>query len=100
MDTKHTKGPWQIIPYPDGHSFIREGVAPERFVANVSTSNDEGKANARLIAAAPDMLEALTKARAFIEAELDARGPDVAGVALASLNAVDAAIAKATGEIV
>jgi hypothetical protein len=94
MDAKHTPGPWQIIPYPDGHSFIREGDAPERFVANVSGHNYE--ANARLIAAAPDMLEALRllmAATQFITFDRDSN--------IEYAEARDharAAIVKATGE--
>ena len=59
MNTKHTKGPWTIDPSMElGLAVIQdnedgEGIAelgPQRTIENI--------ANAKLIAAAPDLLEA------------------------------------------
>ena len=67
METKHTPGPWTVTA--DGAGWYIE-CAPERghsvayIMAEIGeedpdTSDDEKEANARLIAAAPDLLEAL-----------------------------------------
>jgi len=62
MNTTHTPGPWivaRIIPQ-DG-DFIRQVKAedgPVCFVHDLSDCQQEAKANARLIAAAPDLLAA------------------------------------------
>jgi hypothetical protein len=55
----------------------------------------EGKANARLIAAAPDLLEAAQSARAALSELLMTRDPVVYSDALRKL---DSAIAKAEGK--
>ena len=54
---KHTKGPWEISKIGnnyDQYSVYSEGSSSGNIVNTV-----EGEANARLISAAPDMLEAL-----------------------------------------
>lgn len=67
--SKHTPGPWVIIP--GGDEWSRGQIAtiepkPEEMVetnywtvAEVNYRREEHKANARLISAAPDLLEAL-----------------------------------------
>lgn len=90
---KHTPGPWVVDPA------VRQGFtvyAPkEGFI--VGTQDEEGRygaieseANARLIAAAPDLLEALK--------ELVAAADGVNAGPLTWLAKARAAIAKATGE--
>lgn len=70
MNTTHTPGPWivaRIIPQ-DG-DFIRQVKAedgPVCFVHDLSDCQQEAKANARLIAAAPDLLEALNSSTAAL----------------------------------
>lgn len=71
MSTKHTRGPWTVLPEEVDRDYIRvRGTRlGERYkVANVLTPTGEGvpareadetRANARLIAAAPDLLDAL-----------------------------------------
>ena len=57
MNTQHTPGPWW-------HSGLEVGTVPMMMVkvAKVSGANhQEAQANARLIAAAPDLLEALKR---------------------------------------
>lgn len=82
---KHTRGPWQILPEEVDKPYIRirGTMLGGRFkVANVLTPVYEGvhereaeetRANARLIAAAPDLLEALEAAYPIIERELYAQ---------------------------
>lgn len=65
--TKHTPGPWHCRPY--GDSFVATcGNADKRvaycYAVFEDRSKDEAEANARLIAAAPELLEALEKAHA------------------------------------
>lgn len=92
MDIKHTPGPWKT--YATG--LARSGL-PE---FEIHWSNDgecvaevvHGEADARLIAAAPDMLQALRRAvlaLAFAAESSEAMRDDY--------NAVSDAIAKATG---
>ena len=82
MDTKHTPGPWVI----SGRSTINAGRGG--WVASVSQSNRE--ANARLIAAAPELLEALRVLEAALIRDM---GAGYSGVARCQ-----AAIAKAAGQ--
>lgn len=62
---QHTPGPWTVCPAAKGFD-IRHDIAPGsirgRLVANV-----DGRANARLIAVAPELLEALRKLVAYLE---------------------------------
>ena len=62
-DAKHTPGPWQI-GYP--------GVKSQgNYIADCDVSyvfpDDEKRANARLIAAAPDLLAALERCLPFVD---------------------------------
>jgi len=98
MSTKHTPGPWTAkhTPESSNQEYVvmagpRWQIASVDFVGNSVTE----KANARLIAAAPALLEAL---RALLdEAEQFAKAipPYSSSEAIASARA---AIKKATGE--
>ena len=107
-DTKHTPGPWEPCNIGDGKlSIIHNG--PIAYTGDAG--NNEGEANARLIAAAPDMLAALEKCRNMAESLLGCDGwrellrnhsatshdnwlgPDIHGIA----DTAQAAIRKATG---
>ena len=91
----HTKGPWEVNPqYP---ASIRAGGAQ---VASVSIKNgvhpnnppqDEAYANARLIAAAPEMLEALE----YIKGAIHTYGNNDFALAL---HKADTALRKVKGE--
>ena len=65
MKTKHTPGNWKIYGTPDisENIFIIQADFPHNQVAQVpsifSYKEDEREANAKLIAAAPEMLAAL-----------------------------------------
>lgn len=68
--SKHTPGPWTIEPFDnfDKSIVIREpGVA----VDNDDVNHAEAAANARLIAAAPDLLAALRECLTVIDPEAD-----------------------------
>jgi hypothetical protein len=87
METKHTPGPWSVA-IGDGCFVVETNDAFIRFV--IHGSNQEGdEANARLIAAAPDLLDALCMV-------LD--DPDALDGRPLTYECVRAAIAKATGE--
>jgi len=101
MSAKHTPGPWQVnsnfasqVCDCDGTS---RGCAP---IANMSGTPAERKANARLIAAAPDLLEALREVEKHLQSYVDAieYGGGAASKSSERLASVRAAIAKATGD--
>jgi hypothetical protein len=92
--SKPTPGPWAVGPRRQHEIPIRSAAMPglEPIVTKaVAIRDGEGEANARLIAAAPDLLDALFWALSQIEDDLD---PDHQ----AALASAWAAIAKATGE--
>jgi hypothetical protein len=100
----HTPGLWRNERDPNREEFYitsasREGLVPIAAVefGFKGTLEDEQHANARLIAAAPELLAAcrrlLDKCEAFIE-----QHPDPGVDAWATVHCARAAIAKATGE--
>jgi len=87
MKSGHTPGPWTVTP----DSFVMAGSRPSIGVARIITHAKEFVANALLIAAAPELLEALANA-------LKSLDTDGAASATASLRTLGrAAIAKAEG---
>jgi hypothetical protein len=94
-EVKHTPGPWEA------RTFLV--VGGKRFsdrICHVGSStslgpsrSDESVANARLIAAAPDLLEAIKALSASIFAPDDGRSPELS----AALRMTVSAIAKAEG---
>lgn len=106
MNTKHTPGPWVTFPAdvgsvacPVGTRVLKYGHHPiaDAFFGYQQgmPSYDEAKANARLIAAAPDLLEALTFARKFHAMKCE-KGDS--GFPAQLVETIDDAIAKATGD--
>lgn len=102
MQLKHTPGPWR-----EDMGFIYAGESSQ-MVCDVDTVNDDWEANARLIAAAPAMLDALKYARAMLDQsvlEQRERSEDetraalriIRGDAVRIRQQLDAAIAQATG---
>lgn len=103
MQTKHTPGPWVYR-----HSFdsaarrdiwtATDATGHRELVATIpDAEGDHINADARLIAAAPDLLAALDK---LLSATVDrtlAEGYEMDGVEYAARSAALAAIAKATG---
>lgn len=95
MDGKHTPGPWHYYTHPQPNGCPIVGNSKGLMVAMLSHSinqpeqEDEAIANAKLIVAAPDLLNALVMARELLDLEgYVADGP--------SMKCVAAAIAKAT----
>ena len=89
----HTPGPWTIVPYGDGDSLVIHSDDDNRvcFMATHGGSRAQWERiqeNAALIAAAPDLYEALKAARQFIEDDVP---PWKLGEHLAL---IDAALAK------
>ena len=96
---KHTPGPWHTYGLPAQARIIGpkgEAVASCRAKYRDRESADTRDANAMLIAAAPDMLDAL---RGIIES-LENRYPDTGAAARIwrAIVGARAAIARATGE--
>jgi hypothetical protein len=97
-EVKHTPGPWKCGVRRDGSMWLSLGdpMTGPHYQGDLCAS----VADARLIAAAPDMLAALKEARAFVSsaADLDehawgVRDPDYARL----LDKIDAALAAAEG---
>lgn len=99
MNSKHTPGPWKY----DFQSVDREWAIVTNpyglIVANVNADSRQ-TANARLIAAAPDLLEALEQIMPSIEDNDSITASQIRHVYADALNAARAAIAKAKGTTV
>lgn len=73
----HTPGPWIYyadLPSNEPNWHIVTTANKQRLLANIhiEPGNEMDEANARLIAAAPDMLEALEKVSRSLDAEISA----------------------------
>ena len=64
MKTKHTPGPWEVKPSDKVGRLHVTGRINE--VSEIVVCDTDNEANAKLIAAAPDMLEALLKVQTAI----------------------------------
>ena len=62
MKTKFTKGNWILSKYSPTDFGVHSDEGRGNDIALVRGSDEEAEANAKLIAAAPEMLEALQKA--------------------------------------
>lgn len=105
MASEFTPGPWwpeQNSAGAWGVSTYRDGAKPQfqSFGATIchgvgdgteARTRDNREANARLIAAAPELLEALELAREIMADQLDGEFPE-------PMRQIDAAIAKARGK--
>lgn len=103
--SKHTPGPWSSSKRDDAVFVPLKSIDCERIgfcICFVNTDNksinDEAKANARLIAAAPELLEAADNAlNTLIACCVSAGGVDDRRTILEAQQMLRAAIAKATG---
>ena len=106
----HTQGPWAVRDIPTGQRYIgpsQDGGAPSvaLVLARVNVPDERLAADARLIAAAPELLRELQEARIAICLMLSYHGQGSADYADAAqvraqvaIDGSGAAIAKATGE--
>jgi len=85
-----THGPWVCSPQNNNPFCAWDVKAPNEVNGYICTTSGNAKANAKLIAAAPDLLEAL-------KALCDIRGEDLC-YAYSEWEAAHQAIKKATGE--
>ena len=90
MNTKHTPGPWTI----DGLHISGNGYSIAHINSHRTT---EGRANADLIAAAPELLEALENLLDAVRQNIDGKPPTADQIFEIGGHAAVAAIAKATG---
>lgn len=107
MSAAHTPGPWVIVPYGDGETLvIHYGQSQQRvcFLATPSSVTDDFpriKANARLIAAAPALFEALEEARlaliAIADSAVEAGFDQLADIIDTQLCKANEALAAARG---
>ncbi len=91
MTAAHTPGPWVVSPYGDGFEVESAAgicIAQTQQLRPIKKKedHDERKSNACLIAAAPDLLEALKELRGWYQ--------EHSGLPACAANA---AISKATG---
>jgi hypothetical protein len=99
--SKHTQGPWKVTE--DARVFSESAREWNRtFNANTPAfiaACSGNAANARLIAAAPDLLEAAVLATGYVQASIDmATSPDFKLAATDALAKLRAALAAARGE--
>jgi hypothetical protein len=111
METKHTPGPWKLDCFKHdfqieaiGVRILRSHASDEDVDYRMKTSEtgQQELANARLIAAAPDLLavcEELLPALENAEADVDIWHALTAGSGIATLNRFREAIAKARGVV-
>ena len=89
---KHTKGEWDVSKHGNNDSFGVYAEGQGNDIAIVKGDNEEGgegEANARLIAAAPELLEALILAYSFMVTDPQHQGRNI-------LHTIQEAITKAT----
>jgi hypothetical protein len=108
MEGKHTPGPWTLALYDNG-CFTVTGTMGDMHGAILCSRSDvpdrfvgEGSANAHLIAAAPELLEALksltNEARGFLSmADPEAHGQTNLRCLDRRIDEAEAAVAKAEG---
>jgi len=99
MENKHTPGPWSVGNEPVDNEALYIYDNKEHLIASADTDSlaqyrEEALANARLIAAAPDMLEALQRVAAWIGCNVFP--PELHHID--ELRLLHAAIAKAQGK--
>jgi hypothetical protein len=97
-ESKHTGGPWHA--HEAGRSITVRHASGTVCKISITTDSErvgEGRANSLVLAAAPELLNLLTKAREWVEL-----GPELPGVSIDDeqeardlLAAIDAALAKA-----
>ena len=91
-----TPGPWSAdVHVPRGSADAEWRIHGGRELVAIVNDDEYTEANARLIAAAPEMLEALKQALVVMESVAETHGYDTE---VGAVPAARAAIAKATGQ--
>lgn len=68
MNAKHTSGPWKVRPvYSKGEPMPATIYAGRESIADMTGTSPHDDANARLIAAAPDLLEMAKRANHYAQ---------------------------------
>lgn len=100
ISTKHTPGPWEIAQTKSANLFITNATGKLSVCNSVNgASSAEETANARLIAAAPDLLEAFQRIAAIADKEpSNLHEAQVLRYSSWVFDIARAAIAKATGK--
>jgi hypothetical protein len=97
-NTKHTPGPWTQYRDSRGNVRIQGNVqgGPVAFIEEMNNTGgtEQDHANARLIAAAPDLLAACQE---IIDGMVDGKNSTNKNVTMYAIQMVKSAIAKATG---
>jgi hypothetical protein len=103
-DQRHTEGLWFVVPYGDGDSLVIHSNAANRVCFMPVTSLGPAsmktiRANADLISASPDLLEALKEIVEFVAITTDNNGNRVSEICqISDFEFARAAIAKAEGK--
>lgn len=104
MEGKHTPGPWEAefgvaynVRAPHGGIIAQISRQRGRFAAQGYIDSEESAANARLIAAAPDLLEACEKTLEMIDAHREITAIEVMARRDGVRDVLCVAIAKAKG---
>jgi len=84
----HTKGPWKVVDVGDGFRIAKDNL----ILVSIYNRDETSEANARLIAAAPEMLEALENVRWWL-LEYEKAPPNSAVI-----SEIDEALRKVKGE--
>jgi hypothetical protein len=89
---KHTPGPWEVLEFPDCYQI--NGIRDHQYdeIAETGDNTELDEANARLISAAPELLEALRGLLSHVESW------KVVETAHGDIANARAAISKATGQ--
>mgnify|MGYP000990437160 CR=1 FL=1 len=98
-EAKHTPGPWIV----DTDYIIQDGGTSDENTISIVGDQEEWKANAHLIAAAPELLDALDEAQQFIlngiqYGYINMPDKDCGDSALETPAKIEAAIKKARGQ--
>jgi hypothetical protein len=96
--SKHTPGPWEVDSNAQGELLVmsRDGAAIAVVPVGAYGRSERSQPNARLIAAAPELLEALRHVMQALDLVTPGRAAD--SPAARSLRVATAAIAKAEGK--
>jgi len=96
--TDYTPGPWRVATKGPGLLGIYADASASDLIAGIASADNQ-EANARLMAAAPDLLAALEVALNDFDTWGEVwQSDDDDGVNFPAVNAIRAAIAKARGE--